>query len=412
MPLDPRIALGVQPMQLQMPDPNQGMNALARMMQIQGMQDERQVNALKLQDMQRTTERKNRLDSLLGGFAGKPEELGSTLLKGGFLDEATKVEKDRRDAATQRITDDAKTVETAHKRIDSWGQAMGFVRQNPTPQNAVAAVQHLVTLGVMPQEMAQQALAAVQNDPQSIAQWATQGFQAALSAKDQLPKYDTRNLGGSTQMTATDPVTGQVRVVNSVQNTQSPDNKASVGAQYAIAQSNRDAASINAQGTRDAAAIKDKRDTEMKLADDYRAQSKNFKDVVDASNRVKAALPSASKSAASTLAAATSFMKLLDPGSVVRESELGMALAATGALDRVMNYYQVLQSGKVLTPSQVKDFNDTTDKILQAAKDGQKKVDQSYRGAAQQYGLRPEMVIQELGQNALPGGFKVLGVEK
>jgi hypothetical protein len=194
--------------------------------------------------------------------------------------------------------------------------------------------------------------------------------------------------------------------------TSTENNRRSVGAQYDLNKATRDAAATTAAATRDAASIKDKRDTEMKLADDYRTQSKNFKDVVDASNRVKAALPSASKSAASTLAAATSFMKLLDPGSVVRESELGMALAATGAIDRVMNYYQVLQSGKVLTPSQVKDFNDTTDKILQAAKDGQKKVDQSYRGAAQQYGLRPEMVIQELGQNALPGGFKVLGVEK
>jgi hypothetical protein len=222
MPLDPRIALGVQPMQLQMPDPNAGMNSLARMMQIRGMQDEQQVNALKVDEYKRTNERRNKLDSLLGGFSGKPEELGSTLLRGGFLDESQKVEKDRREGMKADADADAKRVETAQKRVESWGQTMGWVRQNPTPESAVSAVRYLVTIGVIPQDMAQAALANVGNDPQSITQWATQGFQAALSAKDQLPKYDTRNLGGSTQTTAIDPVTGQVRVVNSVANTATP----------------------------------------------------------------------------------------------------------------------------------------------------------------------------------------------
>jgi hypothetical protein len=231
MPANPQIALGVQPMQLQMPDPNAGMNSLARMMQIRGMQDEQQVNALNLQEKQRGMERRNKLDSLLGGFSGKPEELGSTLLRGGFLDESQKVEKDRREGMKAEADADAKRVETAQKRVESWGQTMGWVRQNPTPESAVSAVRYLVTIGVIPQEMAQSALSGVGNDPQSITKWATQGFQAALSAKDQLPKYDTRNLGGTTQTTAIDPVSGQMRVVNSVANTQSPDSVASVAEQ-------------------------------------------------------------------------------------------------------------------------------------------------------------------------------------
>lgn len=70
MPIDPRIALGVQPVQLQMPDPNQGMNALARAMQIRGMQDEQQVNALKLQEMQRGVDETNRLNQIYSGAIG------------------------------------------------------------------------------------------------------------------------------------------------------------------------------------------------------------------------------------------------------------------------------------------------------------------------------------------------------
>jgi hypothetical protein len=138
MPLDPRIALGVQPMQLQMPDPNSGMNALARMMQIRGMQDEQQVNALTLQGKQRDIERRNKLDSLLGGFSGKPEELESSLLRGGFLDEAGKVGKDRREnlklenesanAASQRAKAD---LEMALKKTEHVSSVLSMAN----PQN-------------------------------------------------------------------------------------------------------------------------------------------------------------------------------------------------------------------------------------------------------------------------------------
>jgi hypothetical protein len=147
-------------------------------------------------------------------------------------------------------------------------------------------------------------------------------------------------------------------------------------------------------------------DTEMQLADDYRAQSKNFKEVADAHKRVTAALKTATSSPASTLAAATSFMKMLDPGSVVRESELGMALAATGVLDRAANYFTSLQQGKVLTAAQVADFNKIADQVLEAAKQGQRQMDANYRDRAKSYGLRPELIVQDFGQSqqAAPAG--------
>lgn len=92
-------------------------------------------------------------------------------------------------------------------------------------------------------------------------------------------------------------------------------------------------------------------------------------------------------------------MKLLDPGSVVRESELGMALAATGKLDLVQNYINTLKFGKVLTPAQVADFKKTTREIYAAAQDAQRAIDANYRNQATTYGLRPEVIIQDLGQN-------------
>ena len=93
---------------------------------------------------------------------------------------------------------------------------------------------------------------------------------------------------------------------------------------------------------------------------------------------------------------------MLDPGSVVRESELGMALAATGVIDRLTNYHNTLLKGKVLTAQQAADFKRITGEIYQAAQQQQQTIDGNYKRQAAQYGLRPEMIVQDLGQGGQP----------
>lgn len=66
-------------------------------------------------------------------------------------------------------------------------------------------------------------------------------------------------------------------------------------------------------------------------------------------------------------AAATKIMKLLDPGSVVRETELGMAMAATGKMDRLKNYMDLYISGRKLTDTQRTDFQNLADQLYNAA---------------------------------------------
>jgi hypothetical protein len=66
-------------------------------------------------------------------------------------------------------------------------------------------------------------------------------------------------------------------------------------------------------------------------------------------------------------AAATKIMKLLDPGSVVRETELGMAMAATGKMDRLKNYMDLYISGKKLTDTQRVEFQNLADQLYNAA---------------------------------------------
>jgi hypothetical protein len=67
------------------------------------------------------------------------------------------------------------------------------------------------------------------------------------------------------------------------------------------------------------------------------------------------------------VAAATKIMKLLDPGSVVRESELGIAMAASGKLDRISNYVDMWKNGTLLTPTQRTEFGALANELYNAS---------------------------------------------
>lgn len=274
--------------------------------------------------------------------------------------------------------------EAASKSHEAIGQTLGALSQikgGATPEHVSRAMAHLVDIGVVSPEMGQKIAAGAPPDPLKMKEWLITGRNAVMSAKDQRSYTDVD--------------------ANTTANNQQSElnNKRTVGASYAHAA----AVQAQAKATRDAATIQRDQQTEMKLGDDYRNQSKAFKEVGDAYRTITGTLDKATTSPAATLAAATKFMKLLDPGSVVRESELGMALAATGVIDRAMNYYNVLKSGRVLTPNQVKDFKAITAEIYSKAQEGQRDIDSHYSKQAKQYGLRPEMVVQDLGQNTRPG---------
>jgi len=121
----------------------------------------------------------------------------------------------------------AKTIETAHKQIDLAGQAFGYVRQFPTKENAVAAVKWLGQNGVLTPDHVADHLAKIDTaTPEQIQGLATQAFQSAVAAKDQLMKIETKDTGGNVQTVGTDPITGKTTTLSTLAKTQSPDNRA------------------------------------------------------------------------------------------------------------------------------------------------------------------------------------------
>jgi hypothetical protein len=135
----------------------------------------------------------------------------------------------------------AKTIETAHKQIDLAGQAFGYVRQFPTKENAVAAVNWLGQNGVLTPEHVADHLAKIDAaTPEQIQGLATQAFQSAVAAKDQLAKIEVKDAGGQIVTQGTDPITGKTTTLSTLAKTQSPDNKATNDRVAAEGRANRE----------------------------------------------------------------------------------------------------------------------------------------------------------------------------
>jgi hypothetical protein len=128
-------------------------------------------------------------------------------------------------------------------------------------------------------------------------------------------------------------------------------------------------------------------DNEMSLKKSFAAEPvyKAFNEMQSAYGQIADSLASASP--AGDLAAATKFMKLLDPGSVVRESELGMAMAASGALDRAANYAQMRINGTKLTETQRADFKRLSDALFGTATNAYNSKRGEFEEMGSAYGL-------------------------
>ena len=140
-------------------------------------------------------------------------------------------------------------------------------------------------------------------------------------------------------------------------------------------------------------------DNTLKLRGEFKSEPiyKAHQEVQAAYSQIKESLKLASP--AGDLAGATKIMKILDPGSVVRESELGMAMAASGLMDRMVNYAQMTLSGQKLTPTQRKDFQTLADALYSESVKQYNAKRGEYKGIADRNQL-PEADV--IGSEAKP----------
>jgi hypothetical protein len=98
------------------------------------------------------------------------------------------------------------------------------------------------------------------------------------------------------------------------------------------------------------------------------------------------------------VAAATKIMKLLDPGSVVRESELAIAMQATGAMDRLANYASSIMKGTKLTGAQKEEFGQLADQLYNASAQVYNNKREDYVSIAEDFKLNPQRIAGKPAQ--------------
>lgn len=127
------------------------------------------------------------------------------------------------------------------------------------------------------------------------------------------------------------------------------------------------------------------------LRDEFTKQSKEFTAIRDAYGRVIEGAKN--PSAAGDLSLIFSYMKILDPTSVVRESEQASAANAAGVPDQIRNMYNRVLSGERLNPVQRADFLSRAQMLYQRGMENQASLENQYSSLAQRYGISPQDVI-------------------
>lgn len=132
-----------------------------------------------------------------------------------------------------------------------------------------------------------------------------------------------------------------------------------------------------------------------KLRTEYISQGKvnEFITVKNAYQKVAGA----ENTAAGDLGLIFNFMKILDPGSTVREGEFANAQNSAGVPDQIKNIYNKIQSGQRLNPSQRADFKRQAANQFNSHIKTQKELSKFYESQAKQRGLDPQDIIGVIG---------------
>jgi hypothetical protein len=134
----------------------------------------------------------------------------------------------------------------------------------------------------------------------------------------------------------------------------------------------------------------------IKRADDLRSEvTKKAKELgIDktfaAINRIEA---SNNGSAAGDLSLIFNYMKLLDPGSVVREGEFATAQNATGVPQRILNVYNQAMTGERMSEDQRENFTDQSRRIYKQAKESFEDSISPYIDLADQSGIQKDELL-------------------
>jgi hypothetical protein len=155
---------------------------------------------------------------------------------------------------------------------------------------------------------------------------------------------------------------------------------------------------------------KEKFTQEEKIRKEWQVRSKMYSELQGTFNTLKASADSSN--GPGDIALITGFMKMLDPGSVVRETEFATARDTAGLFTQLQNRLEKAKNGQLLDPKQRNEYVALSQKYLDSA---QKKAAQEKKDlgiVVKNYKLNPENVFgaEQASPTPLPASATVGGV--
>lgn len=146
---------------------------------------------------------------------------------------------------------------------------------------------------------------------------------------------------------------------------------------------------------------KQQADVEEGMRNEFAGLSKEFITVRDAHSQIDKLAQS--PSAGSDVALIYSFMKILDPNSVVRETEYATAQNAAGVPDQIRNVWNRILAGERLNPTQRADFVNQAKTVYGTRESAYRRTQKQYEELAKRKGLDPRNTMIEFAPPAVPG---------
>lgn len=141
----------------------------------------------------------------------------------------------------------------------------------------------------------------------------------------------------------------------------------------------------------------DKRpEVEGRFRKEYNDQTQPYQTVKSAYGRLLAS----EDTAVGDLSLIFGYMKMLDPGSVVREGEFATAQNAAGVPERIMNVYNRVVNGERLNASQRNSFKGQAKGLYNSALEGEKTVRTGLERIATGYGLNTNNIFYTATETA------------
>jgi len=159
------------------------------------------------------------------------------------------------------------------------------------------------------------------------------------------------------------------------------------------------------EGKTDPASVNERFAQEDNLRKQYVARTGAFKEAERVYEIIQ--VSGADASGAGDVSLVTSFMKMLDPGSVVRESEFATARDTDGLYGQLKSMVEKKRTGQFLTPKQRKDFTRLAGSYMKAAEKQEERVRVDLGKVVKSYGLDAENVFGTIAEEAEEAGVEV-----